>query len=360
MINYLKKIVGWVTIVSLVLMLFPLAPNPSAATLTSAKVVITDSKPQATGVNYTFYFTAAENATSVTFTFDSTFTSRGGDLPDIAANYNCPYGWSLSGTTTNSYTCSGSSSSGEASSTITGVTNPTKDAPAGTADVYYVDIETNGGEDARVKFAIIEGVVVTATVDAILEFTISGVNAGTTTKNTTTNVTSTPTAIAFGTLPLTPSSTIAAQDLGVRTNASEGFFVYVFQDQDLTSAAGDKIHCFADGTCVSWSSTQAWSAPSGNLDDEKTWGHFGFTSEDTRVQTDGTCSTSTTGTYGATTDNKWAGFSGTSQAPVMCYPRPFDSNQGGKIRVGYQVEITALQPAGEYTNTLTYIATPTY
>lgn len=358
--NFLKKIVSWVMIASLVLLLLPATSGPSATSLTNAKVVIGDSKPGATNVTYTFYFTSASNATSVTFTFESTFTSRSGDLPDATGNYTCPFGWSLTATSTNSYTCSGSSASGEASSTVTGVTNPTKSAAVGTADTYYVDIVTNGGESVRVKFAIIEGVVVTATVDAILEFNIYGTSSEVAVKNVTTNVTTTPNSIAFGTLPLTPSSSIAAQELGVRTNASDGFFVYVFQDQDLTSAAGDKIHCLADGTCVSWNSTQAWSAPSGNLNDENTWGHFGFTSEDTRVQTDGTCSTSTTGTYGDQTADKWAGFSGTSQAPVMCYPRPFDSTSGGRVKIGYRVEITALQPAGEYTNTLTYIATPTY
>ena len=360
--NSLRKIVGWVTIVSLLLLSFPMVPSPTAESLPSAKVTISDSKPGVSGVTYTFNFTSATNATSVTFTFESTFTTNGGALPSAAGNYSCPFGWSLSATTSLSYTCSGTSNSGSATSTVTGVTNPTKQASAGIADIYYVDIETNGGEDARVKFAIIEGVVVTATVDAILEFTVAGTSTGVSIKNVTTNVTSTPTTINFGTLDLTPSSSIAAQELAVKTNASDGFTVVVFQDQDLTSPAGDTIKCFADGTCVSWSSTQAWASPSENLNNPNTWGHFGFTSEDESVQTDGTCSTSTTGTYGTAAANRWAGFSGTSQAPVMCHVGPSNGQtyQIGKIKVGYRVEITALQPAGEYTNTLTYIATPTY
>ena len=361
--NYLKKTVGWVTIVSLVLTFFPVFPTAQATSLISAKVTISDSKPQATGVTYTFNFTAAQSATSATFTFQTTFVSNGGSLPSASANYTCPYGWSLTATTTNSYSCAGNAASGAATSVVTQVTNPQKQAQPGIADIYYVDIQTNAGESVRVKFAIIEGVVVSATVDAILEFTVEGVGAGESIKGTSTSVTTTPTAIPFGTLPLTPQSRIGAQDLSVRTNASEGFFVYVYQDQDLTSAAGDTIKCFANGTCVPWSSTAAWTAPTGDLDDERTWGHFGFTSQDPRVQTNGTCSTSTTGTWGNPNDNRWAGFTGNgsvAQAPIMCYPRPFDSQVGGKVRVGYRVEITALQPAGEYTNTLTYIATPTY
>ena len=358
--KFLKKIFAQLVIVTLVLLSMPVIPTVEGGSLTNAKVVIADSKPAATNVSYTFYFTAAQNATSVTFKFESTFFTRNGSLPAAASSYTCPFGWTTISTSSDGYTCSGSSASGSASSTVSGVRNPNKSASAGTADTYYVDISTNGGESVRVKFAIIEGVVVSATVDAILEFTVSGTSTGVTVKNVTTTVTSTPTTIPFGTLPLTPTSVVAAQELGVRTNASDGFFVYVFQDHDLRSAANDTIKCFSNGTCVNWSSASAWTAPSGDLNDEKTWGHFGFTSEDSRIQTDGTCSTSTTGAYGNASDNKWAGFSGTGQAPVMCYPRPFDSNKGGKIKVGYRVEITALQPAGEYSNTLTYIATPTY
>lgn len=339
-----------------------MVPTPKAETLTSAKVTISDSKPAASSVNYVFNFTSATNATSVTFTFQSSFTTNGGALPVEAGSYSCPFGWSLSATTSNSYTCGGTATSGEAVSSVNGVTNPTKQAPVGTADVYYVDIETNAGDEARVKFAIIEGVVVTATVDAILEFTVSGTTTGVSIKNVTTNVASQPNAINFGTLDLTPSSSIAAQLLSVKTNASEGFTVVVFQDQDLTSPAGDTIKCFADGTCETWDSPAAWAAPSGNINNPNTWGHFGFSSEDESVQSNGTCSTSTTGTYGVTNANLWAGFSGTSQAPVMCHVGPSDGTtyQIGTIKVGYRVEITALQPAGEYTNTLTYIATPTY
>lgn len=352
-----KKIFAWLTIVATAILVVPVVPEVESASLTDAKVVITDSKPQATNVTYTFYFTTGVSATSITFTFESTFFSNGGQLPAATANYVCPSALPTVTTSTTGYTCSGGTlPAGAATSAVTAVVNPTKQAAAGTADVYYVGIQTNAGESARVKFAIVEGVVVSATVDAILEFQIAGTSSGVTVKNTTTNVTTSATTIPFGTLPLTPQSRVGAQELTVRTNASDGFFVYVFQDHDLTSAGGDTIKCFSNGTCVNWSAATAWQAPTGDLTNENTWGHFGLASENSYIQTDGTCSTSTTGAWGASSDDRWAGFSGTNQVPVMCYPRSYQ----GSTKVAYRVEITALQPAGEYTNTLTYIATPTY
>lgn len=359
----LKRIVCSITIVSLVLLGIPFHPNPTAAdTLDKAKVTISDSKPSVSGVTYQFEFTTNATATSITFTFDDSFTSNSGALPTASSDYTCPTGLSLTATTTGSYTCSGGSlSPGAASSIVNNVTNPNKVAPPGTADIYTVKIETSASEIARVKFAIIEGVVVTATVDSILSFSVAGTSTGVGVKNVSSNVTTTAVSIPFGTLPL-DSSRIGVQELTVATNASDGFTVVVFQDHDLTSAAGDKIHCFDDGSCVNYSSAKAWEDPSGILDQINTYGHFGFTSEDESVQTDGTCSTSTVGAYGNYNADRWAGFNGTTQVPVMCHVGPSDgaTYQVGKIKVGYRVQITALQAAGEYSNTLTYIATPTY
>ncbi len=363
MIHFLKRTLSWTIIVSLLLLGFPVTPSPQAASLTNASVTISDSAPAATGVTYNFAFTTGASATSVTFTFDSNFTSRSGALPTAGADYTCPAGLSLTATTSNSFTCAGGTlNPGNATSVVTNITNPTKSAAVGTADTYKVTITTNGGEDGEVMFAIIEAVVVTATVEATLQFTISGVNSATSAKNTLTTATTTPTTIPFGTL-VPNATTVAAQDLRVTTNASDGFFVRVYQDGLLRSAAGDTISTFKDNTPVPISATEAWSAPSGILDTTSTYGHFGFSSEDKGVKSDGTCGDpSTTGAFGDHDSNLWAGFNGTNREPVMCHTGPADgqTQDKGYTRVVYRVEISSLQPAGEYTNTLTYIATPTY
>ncbi len=367
MINLPKRTLSLITIVSLLMLSVPMVPNPQAASLTNASVTISDSAPAATGVTYDFAFTTAANATSVTFTFDSNFTTRNGALPSAAANYTCPSGLSLSATTSNSYTCAGGTlNAGDATSSVTSVTNPQKSAAVGTADTYKVTVTTNGGENGDVMFAIIEAVVVTATVEATLQFTISGVNNATSAKNTLTTATSTPTTIPFGTL--TPNATtVAAQDLSVTTNASDGFFVRVYQDGLLTSAAGDTISTFQDNTPVPVTSTIGWIAPSGTLDATNTYGHFGLASEDQGLKVSGNdiiCGDPTTGNraFGTSTADLWAGLNGTNRMPVFCHTGPADgtTEHKGRTRVVYRIEISALQPAGEYTNTLTYIATPTY
>lgn len=361
---FFKKIFGWTTIVSLVLMSVPVGPAPSAESLDTLSVTLSDSKPSV-NATYTITFSLEETASSVTYTFDSDFFTNGGSLS--SATITCPFSWSAS-TSSNGFSCSGSATSGWATTTVVNVRNPNRATTTpGVADVYDITIQTSTGAKAKVQFAIVEGVVVSATVDAVLKFTISGFNPNATSvKGVTVNATSTGNSITFGTLNPREDK-VAAQQLMVETNASEGFTVVVYQDHDLLSPAGDIINCFQDGICASWktATTTPWAEPSGQLDVRRTYSHFGFTSEDTSVQPDGSCNTSTVGAYGNTNTDAWAGFEGAGfsyAAPVMCHVGPSDgATYGvGVVKVGYRIEITPLQPAGEYTNTLTYIATPVY
>lgn len=360
----LKSIISWVMIISLVLLGFPTLPSLMAQTsLTEASATISDSAPGATGVTYQFDFTTAVNLVAGE-TIDITFPADYTGLLPAAGNVTCPVN-STSSVVGLVITCTVDAGqtvvAGALTVTAAGVENPAKVAAEGIADVYRIDIETDGDEKAQVMVAIIETVVVTATVDATLSFTISGVTTTTVVKNTTTTVGSTTTTIPFGVLPI-GSSVVAAQDLKVATNASEGYTVVVFQDRDLTSAAADTIKCFEEAVCVPVTSTVAWDFPTGILDDIDTYGHFGFTSEDQGIAV--TCQDPAFGTgyFGLKAADLWAGFNGTDQAIVMCHTGPADgtTEHKGATRVGYQIEITALQQAGEYTNTLTYIATPTY
>jgi hypothetical protein len=85
---------------------------------------------------------------------------------------------------------------------------------------------------------------------------------------------------------------------------------------------------------------------------ENTWGHWGLTSDDTSL-------------LGAGIDfaaNQWVAASTTPRA-VMAHNGPADgvTDNIGAAQVGYQIQITALQEAGDdYSTTLTYIATPTF
>ncbi len=202
--------------------------------------------------------------------------------------------------------------------------------------------------DARVY--IIDDVVVTASVDSTFTFVISGVANGQAVNGsaTTTATTTTATSIPFETL--TPNvSKVLAQDLAVTTNAANGFTVTVHQDQNLTSTTGADINLFSNGATTS--SPIAWATPRNTLNEQWTYGHIGITSQDSSL--------STGDEFGS---SLWAGNFNVPRE-VFYHTGPSDgvTAHEGSTRVGFQIEIDSLQEAGnDYTNTLTYIATPMF
>lgn len=201
--------------------------------------------------------------------------------------------------------------------------------------------------DTRV--AIIDDVVVTAAVATSFTFTISGVPSGVQVNGVTTSTTTTATAIGFGILPTAAnSSTTAAQRLNVSTNAVNGFTVTVQEDQNLTSTAGSDIDVFANGTGTA--APTAWTSPSNTLGSEDTYGHFGLTSDDD-INSD---------EFGTAL---FVGNFATTARAVFHHNGPADGTTAniGSTTVAYRIAIGSLQEAGnDYTNTLTYVATPVF
>jgi len=349
MLRILKRIVGLLSVATLLAL--PVGMGAYSTSFSWAKATITNSAPSTTA-DYTFEFymnnALTQGSDTITITFPDDYNSPVATSGDVICPGNMTA--SVSG---RQVICTGTTTAATTTVTVNNVTNPAKSNPAGTADTYTITIETSQDEGAQVMVAIIEPITVTAHVEATLSFTVSGVNAGQTVNGTTTTVTTTATTIPFGTLD--PGTTsIAAQEISVTTNASHGFVVNIFQDHDLTNAQGDDINCFQDGTCVDYTNATSWASPAGTLDQENTYGHFGITSQDNSLGTN--CSNDY---YG---EDLWAGLDGTDPAEVMCHTGPADGSTDniGSTRVGFAVEITALQEAGEYTNTITYIVTPTY
>ena len=191
----------------------------------------------------------------------------------------------------------------------------------------------------------------TANVATQLTFTVSGVANGATVNGspTTTATTTTSTSLPFETLSAGVSKTLA-QDLTVLTNAIGGYVVTVEQSQNLLSSTGADIDGFANGAYTD--TPTAWVAPSNNISQENTWGHWGLTSDDLDLE----------GAGNNFTANTWVAASSTPRA-VMAHDGPSDGSTAGigAARVGYQAQITALQEAGDdYNTSLTYIATPTF
>lgn len=207
---------------------------------------------------------------------------------------------------------------------------------------------TRDSGDARVF--IIDDVVVTASVDSSFSFVISGVASGATVNGsaTTTSTSTTATSIPFETL-IPNVSKILAQDLAVTTNAANGFTVTVVQDQNLTSATGADINLFSNGATTS--TPVSWQTPTNVLNQQWTYGHIGITSQDATLSAGDEFGTAL-----------WAGNFNLPRE-VFYHTGPSDGTTAneGSTRVGYQVEIESLQEAGnDYTNTLTYVATPTF
>lgn len=225
------------------------------------------------------------------------------------------------------------------------VTNPTN------INSYEFSITAGASDSGQTRVAIVDNVLVTANVDTTLTFTVSGVANGATVNSspTTTATTTTSTALPFGTVAAGVSKTLA-QDLTVATNAIHGYVVTVEQDANLLSSTGADIDGFIDGAYTN--TPTAWVAPTNNIALENTWGHWGLTSDDISL-------------LGAGVDfaaNQWVAASTTPRA-IMAHDGPADgvTNDIGSARVGYQIQISALQEAGDdYNTTLTYIATPTF
>ncbi len=218
---------------------------------------------------------------------------------------------------------------------------------------YEIDITAGSVDSGTTRVAIISPVVVTAAVDTSFTFTVSGVATGTVNQEAITGSTS-ATSIPFGVLTQ-GSATTSAQQLSVSTNASYGFAVTVQVDQQLLSSTGADIDGFEDG---SYATTPIpWDAPAGTISDENSWGHWGLTTEDASL------TAGLTDPFDAGGTGQLFVSASTTPVEVFRHNGPSDGTTAsvGSTRVGYKVEISPLQEAGnDYTATLTYVATPVF
>lgn len=235
---------------------------------------------------------------------------------------------------------------GENASGTNQITNPTSTGS------YPVQVDVDSVDSGETRVAITDSVTVTASVDTVFTFTVAGVGPSELVNGATTTGSSTATAIPFGTLEPGVAST-TAQDLSVETNAANGFVVTVQTDQQLQSSTGAVIDGFIEGSYTT--TPTEWAAPNPVVGETNTYGHWGLTTNDSTV---------------AETDIFDVGGSGnrfvsasTSPVAVFASDGPADGSTQdiGTARVGYQIEISTLQPAGDdYTATLTYVATPVF
>jgi len=313
-------------------------PLVKAATLDSAKDTISDSDIGAPDVIHTIVFNAGPDltvGTVIQVTFNAAFTGIDN------ANLTCP-GDATEGGALQVVTCtivSTLASNTPHTITLTNVDNP---GAAGDYDVTISHNQLGANESTEMLVYILEDVTVTAHVNATLTFAI-----GTTTPSDTINgivvtATSSPVSLAYGTIE-SGQRYLMGHTLAVTTNASDGFVVTVQQDMNMKTAADADIDSFSTSTPA------AWSPPTASINDENTWGWMGVTTEDDNSG------------FGNGADS-YQGLNGTAPLQVFAHNGPADGStaDAGATKVGYSIAITALQEAGDYQNTLTYICTPTY
>jgi hypothetical protein len=269
-----------------------------------------------------------------------------GNQATVAANYNGGSDENVVFTVCGGATPIATSS---AVSIVVGSTTPLWYNPSTTGS--YV-IRMRGGTTANTgdtRVAVLQNVTVTASVDTTFTFTVSGVATSTTYNGVTTTGSTTATVLPFATLVPGVKSSLA-QTLNVTTNARNGFNVTVQENQPLTSSTGATIDLFKDGATTT--TPIAWASPSNTLNVPSTYGHLGVTSDDSDL-------------VGAANDFTSSKYAGNIDQPRTIFANNAPTNGTtqniGLAHVLYSIEIGTLQEAGnDYTNTLTYVATPTF
>jgi len=336
----------------------------NAASLTDVSDTLSDSD-LGVGSNHTIVFTVPASASGVGAgeSFSITFPA-GFDLQDLTFN-------DIDMATTSGEVALAAAASGEtwgvattsaqvltftsatgiiATSTTVTIQIGTNATTGATGDTQILNNVAGGSyvvsialpqDSASTRIVIVDNVVVTASVATVFDFTVAGVASGQTVNGsaTTTADVTTATTMPFGDLSAGSSKTLA-QDLTVTTNAANGFSVTVKQGGNLVSSTGADIDGFIDGAYTETPS--AWQAPSAVFGNENTYGHLAMTSDDVDV---------------FPSSDTWIAASTTARQ-IMTWDAPTNATT---TRFGLQVGISAFQEAGtDYTNTLTYIATPTF
>lgn len=174
---------------------------------------------------------------------------------------------------------------------------------------------------------------------AKLTFTIAGLPSGITTEAIITDVTTSATAVNFGSIPLSTEYE-AAQRITVDTNATEGYQVLMYSTQDLLNSYQTPI----DPVLTTNASPGEWSTaaclPPAN-------GCFGYHAGDDSLGSGSSVRFASDDTYAALEE---------TPREIMYSSVPIvDVND-----IIFKVEVGSLQEAGDYSTDLVYLVIPTF
>ncbi len=317
----------------------------SAATLTSASVTLSDSRPGVTS-NYTFQasgYTTATVINCIQFKFN-TAADLSGTAPtgmvtsgatlassSLVTASNWTAASPAAGTVQLTYT-TGAAPATSGNIVLGGITNGTT---AGTAYFLVVNTYTNTNcstgltDTSTVGFIYTAGQAVTVTVNPAFTFSVAGTTTGSSVNGATTNFATTSGTIPFGTTPTITTNAIGSQALTVSTNSGNGYSVAV----SYTGPLSNGTHNFTDfaGTNAAPTTFSAAGVEG-----------FGYTTNNVNSS--------------QFSSDKWAGLSTTPA--IIASSSAAISN--ATTDVGYQVGISTTTPTGSYSTTVIYTATPLY
>ena len=321
---------------------------------------------------------------------ESSLVSSGFDSNGMTnANTACPGGFSLgtftagSGGTPHTFTCNNGAAAILAGTPLTitigdntkPLINPAPISTGhtrGVADIYSIAAETytstNGSgtllAGGRMKVAPVEGVLVTASVDETLSFTVAGLSAGTYC-GAASNVATTATSVPWGTLNSTYSegSNNAAQLLTVSTNASSGYAVYA-EENDQMGREGNvctgltpsgEPYTYSGSLCIrdynkgsaTHTTSSDWTATPGT-----DYG-FGYSLESVQGSVRFNYGGGAAWNAKHFADQEGGNDKYATNADLMYASSPAEADSA---RVCYRIHIPGVQPAGYYYNKLKFTA----
>ncbi len=172
-----------------------------------------------------------------------------------------------------------------------------------------------------------------------LSFTVEGVGSGQSTEGVTTDVATTPISIPFGELPFDTDYN-AAYRLTVDVNATEGYQMFMYANQDMLDSYGNKIEPISgtNDTPVSWSTGCPGSAVS----------CIGYHVGDDALSG---------GSTRFSPNDSYAAMSTSTPEEVMFSSQPSTNESSDLI---FRIRVSDQQPAGVYQNDVTFISVPTF
>jgi hypothetical protein len=356
----------------------------SSATLSSARVSLSDPRPSATGVSYNFTGSSVSNASIKCVKEVFTTTATGSTKPtsmvtasgitlNASSSLVTAASWSRGGsdpdgTVTFTYATGETPAAGTKTFNLDGFTNS---ATADTAFFLHystydnVDCSTTPVDNVTVEYILTAGSLMSLTIDNTLSFTVNGIagstlcgNGGNTTGLTTSvGVTTDAVTIPFGTVT-SASNAIACQKLTAATNATGGYTIYIRDQAQLSNTLGQLIPDVGSNT---GSYTNGYTNTTPNATFTKNTsaapfnqGAYGYTTSDSSLGT-GTADRFTNG--GPKFASYGHGTTGTANAEVGYESAGVTSTD---YYIAHEVGITTLTQPGYYTTTVVYTCTPVY